>query len=130
MIHGIGTDIIEVDRIRKTMEADPGFKHEIFTVAEIAYCESKAYKYQHFAARFCAKEAVLKALGLGINHAVKLADIEVYNDSTGKPLIRLTGTAKDFSRNIGFLKILVSLSHLKDIAKAVVIIEKEDNRED
>jgi len=129
LIYGIGTDIIEVDRIRKTMEADPGFKQGIFTAAEITYCESKAYKYQHFAARFCAKEAVLKALGLGINHAVKLTDIEVFNDTTGRPLIRLTGTAKDFSRNIGFLKILVSLSHLKDIAKAVVIIEKEDNRE-
>jgi holo-[acyl-carrier protein] synthase len=130
LIHGIGTDIIEVYRIRKTMEADPGFKHEIFTAAEIDYCESKAYKYQHFAARFCAKEAFLKALGLGINHAVKLTDVEVYNDTTGQPFIRLTGTAKDFSRNIGFLKILVSLSHLKYIAKAVVIIEKEDNRED
>lgn len=129
MIYGLGTDIIEVDRVRKTMEADPGFQHTVFTPGEIRYCESKANKYQHFSARFCAKEAFLKALGQGINTSIKLTDIEVCNESSGKPFIQLTGTAKDFFRNFGFIKILVSLSHLKDMAKAVVIIEKEEDKE-
>lgn len=128
MIYGLGTDIIEVDRVRKTMEADPGFQHMVFSPAEIRYCESKAHKYQHYAARFCAKEAFLKALGLGLHNGIKLTDIEVCNEPSGKPFIELNGCAKDSVRNFGFLKILVSLSHLKDMAKAVVIIEKEDDR--
>lgn len=126
MIYGIGTDIIEVSRVRKAMETDPGFYKDIFTSEEVKYCESKVYKYRHYAARFCAKESFLKALGLGINSGIKLTDIEVFNDQPGKPFIRLTGTAKEFISDLGISKIHVTLSHLKEIAEATVIIEKED----
>ncbi|HSV75885.1 MAG TPA: holo-ACP synthase [Bacteroidales bacterium] len=128
MIFGLGTDIIEVDRIRKTMEADPDFRHQIFSPAEISYCESKAYPCRHYAARFCAKEAFLKALGTGFNAGISLTEIEVLQEPSCRPFIKLTGSAKDFFEKFGFSKILVSLSHLKDIAVAVVIIEKEELR--
>jgi holo-[acyl-carrier protein] synthase len=123
LIYGIGTDIIEVDRLRKTMEADPGFRESIFTQDEIAYCESKTYKYQHYAARFCAKEAFMKALGKGLRSGILFKDIEVYHDEMERPWIRLTGTAKHAAEDLGVLKILVSLAHLREIANAAVILE-------
>lgn len=128
MIHGIGTDIIEVDRLRKTMEADPGFRESIFTQTEISYCESKTFKYQHYAARFCAKEALMKALGKGLNSGILFKDIEVYHDDSERPWIRLTGTAKHAAENLGVLKILVSLAHLREMANAVVIVETKQVR--
>lgn len=126
MIYGVGTDIIEVDRVRKTMEADPGFQTDVFTPGEIEYCSSKIDKYPYFAARFCAKEAFLKALGKGIFMGIKLSDIEVLNDDSGRPFIRLNHAAKDMVKDLAISKIHVSLAHLKEIANAVVIIEKED----
>jgi holo-[acyl-carrier protein] synthase len=126
LIFGLGTDIIEVDRVRKTIEANHGFRQQVFSPAEIEYCESKAYPFQHYAARFCAKEAFLKAAGTGLNAGVKLSEIEVVDEPSGKPVIQLIGAAKDFFGKFGFSKILVSLSHLKDISIAVVIIEKEE----
>jgi len=128
LIFGLGTDTIEVDRIRKTMEADPGLRRQIFSPAEISYCESKAFPFRHYAARFCAKEAFLKACGTGFNAGTNLSAIEVLNEPSGKPYIRLTGAAKEYYEKFGFSKILVSLSHLKDFAIAVVIIEKEELR--
>ncbi len=126
MIYGIGTDIIEVQRVRIAMESDPGFQTQVFSPAEIEYCQSKAYKFRHFAARFCAKEAFLKALGTGIFSKIKLSDIEIFNDKAGRPFIRLNYAAKDIIKDLAILKIHVSLSHLKDIANAVVIIETEN----
>ena len=126
MILGIGTDILEVDRVRKTMEKDPGFKSEVFTSGEIAYCESKANKYQHFAARFCAKEAFLKAISFDKSKGISLREIEVFNDHSGQPFIRLSGVVKDIAVDLGVTKILVSLAHLKEIANAAVLIEREE----
>lgn len=124
MIYGTGTDIIEVSRIQKAMERNIGFRDKIFTPDEIKYCEEKKNKYQHYAARFSAKEALLKAMGTGWRLGIRFADIEVYHDEFGKPLIRLTGKAKEHAIQEGLKKIHVSLSHLKDLATAIVIIEK------
>lgn len=126
MIFGLGTDIIEVDRVRKTLEGNAGLLHDLFSPAEIEYCEAKAQKYQHYAARFCAKEAFLKALGTGLSAGIKPNQIEVLNEPSGKPFIRLTGTAKSLVKKYGFSKILVSLSHIREISKAVVIIETDE----
>ena len=126
MIYGIGTDIIEVARIMKIMQKDIGFREKIFSAGEIAYCETKKFKYENYAARFSAKEAFMKSIGTGWRFGIRFADIEVYHDEFGKPLIRLHGKAEELSRSEGISKIHVSLSHLKEIATAIVIAEADD----
>ncbi|MEI7981167.1 MAG: holo-ACP synthase [Bacteroidota bacterium] len=125
MIYGIGTDIIEVNRIQKIMERDTGFRDKIFTAVEIEYCETKKNKYQHYAARFSAKEAMLKAIGTGWRFGIRFADMEVYHDELGKPYIRVFGKAKEWTEQLAISKIHVSLSHVKEMATAIVIIETE-----
>jgi holo-[acyl-carrier protein] synthase len=128
MIFGTGIDIIEVHRIQTVMERDIGFREKIFTEGEIAYCEKMKNKYQNYAARFSAKEAFLKAIGTGWRFGIRFADIDVYHDEFGKPLIRLTGKAEELALRDGITKIHVSLSHLKEMATAVVVLEKEEVR--
>lgn len=124
MIYGTGIDIIEVNRIRMVMERDIGFKEKIFTPDEIHYCDSKKNKYQHYAARFSAKESFLKAIGTGWRYGIRFADIEVFNDELGQPFIRVHGKAEEVLKSEEITKIHVSLSHLKEMATAIVIIEK------
>jgi holo-[acyl-carrier protein] synthase len=135
LIYGTGIDIIEVHRIQTVMERDLGFREKIFTEGEIAYCEKMKNKYQNYAARFSAKEAFLKAIGTGWRFGIRFADIDVYHDDFGKPLIRLTGKAEELVKKDGISelvkkdgisKIHVSLSHLKEMATAVVILEKKE----
>ena len=126
MIYGIGTDIIEVSRIHAVMEKDIGFREKIFTAGEITYCETKKHKYENYAARFSAKEAFMKAIGTGWRFGIRFADIEVHHDEFGKPLIRLYGKAEELGKIEGISKIHVSLSHVKEIATAIVVVEKED----
>ena len=108
------------------MERNIGFQEKIFTQGEITYCETKKNKYQHYAARFSAKEAFLKAIGTGWRFGIGFADIDVYHDEFGKPLIRLSGKAEELVQRDGISNIHVSLSHLKEMAIAVVILEKEE----
>ena len=124
MIIGIGTDIIEVDRIRKHIDAGFGFREKVFTLKEIAYCESKTNKAQNYAARFSAKEAFLKAVGTGLRHGLSFLDIEVFNDELGKPEMILHGKARELIKKIGATNIQISLTHLRDWVNAIVIIEK------
>jgi holo-[acyl-carrier protein] synthase len=125
MILGTGIDIIEVSRIEKVLSRDIGFRDKLFTPGEIEYCESKKNKYQHYAARFSAKEAMLKAIGTGWRLGIRFIDIEIFNDEMGKPHIRTAGIAKDLTERLLVSKIHVSLSHLKEMATAIVIIETE-----
>ena len=125
MIYGTGIDIIEVSRIKAVMERDIGFREKIFTEGEIAYCETKKHKFENYAARFSAKEAFLKAIGTGWRFGIRFADIDVYHDEYGKPLIKLTGKAEQLAKDEGISKIHVSLSHVKELTTAVVIIESE-----
>ncbi len=124
MIIGIGTDIIEVERIRKHIEAGFGFRDKVFTPQEIAYCESKTNKAQNYAARFSAKEAFLKAVGTGLRHGLSFTDIEVVNDELGKPEMVLHGKAEELFRQLGAIGIQISMTHLRDWVNAIVIIEK------
>ncbi len=126
MIFGIGTDIIEVSRIQKVMERDIGFREKIFSPDEIAYCDPMKNKYQHYAARFSAKEAFMKALGTGWRDGIRFAEIEVIHDPLGKPLIRLGGRAAELAQQAGFGEMHVTLSHVKEMAIAVVVVEKGD----
>jgi len=126
LIFGIGTDIMDVDRVRRAFQQDPEFRDEIFTPCEIDYCESKDDKYQHYAARFAAKEAFLKALGTGWQYGIRFRDIEIKNSDSGEPLMNLKDKAKDFATKKGISKILVSLAHLKEFATAMVVLEEKD----
>jgi holo-[acyl-carrier protein] synthase len=125
MIYGIGTDIIEVARIEKVMQRDIGFRDKIFTPEEIGYCETKKHKFENYAARFSAKEAFLKAIGTGWRFGIRFADIGIYHDELGKPHILATGKAKELIDDLSITKIHVSLSHLKEMATAIVILERE-----
>jgi holo-[acyl-carrier protein] synthase len=124
LIFGIGTDIIEVERIEKQLEKNSGLKEKLFTSGEIAYCETKKNKAQHYAARFAAKEAFLKAIGTGCRDGLQFNEVEVTNDQLGKPLIVLYGKTKDFVAEINITNIQVSLSHIRDMVNAIVIVEK------
>lgn len=124
MIFGIGTDIIETERVKEKIAKKNGLREFIFSENEIEYCESKTHKAEHYAARFAAKEAVLKALGAGIMSGLTLNEIEIKTIESGKPEICFKGETATKINSIGNLKFHVTLSHLKDIACAMVVIEK------
>jgi holo-[acyl-carrier protein] synthase len=122
MIFGIGTDMIEPERVAHKMEHE-GFKEFVFSPAEIAYCEKMAHKHEHYAARFAAKEAFLKAIGTGWKTGIAFNEIEIYNDDEGKPELRFLGKTAETVAAMRTGKIFVSLAHLRSIASAIVIIE-------
>jgi holo-[acyl-carrier protein] synthase len=124
MILGIGIDMIELDRVIEKIDKGHGFKEKVFSEQEITFCESKKNKGQNYAARFAAKEAFLKATGLGLMLGHELSDIEVINDDRGKPSFKLKGDFKTKAAENHWNKIHLSLSHLQNIACAVVIIEQ------
>jgi holo-[acyl-carrier protein] synthase len=123
MVIGIGIDIIEISRIKGSIEKyGDRFLEKIFTEREIEYCESKASKYQHYAARFSAKEAVAKALSTGWNNDFSWQNIEISNEPTGMPYAKLTGKLGEFLSEDKELKI--SMSHSRDYVTCVAIIYK------
>lgn len=124
MIAGLGTDIIDVERIQTRIGKENGFRELVFSAKEIAYCESKANKFEHYAARFAAKEAFFKALGTGWLNGTAFSEVEISNEPNGKPVIVLLGETAGTLAAMGLGNISVSLSHLKNIATATVIIEK------
>jgi holo-[acyl-carrier protein] synthase len=124
MITGIGIDIIEVARISESVDRDTGFKTLVFSGYEISYCESKAAKFEHYAARFAAKEAFLKALGTGWADELELNEIEIRNAENGRPTLHLLGKTAESVGALNITSISVSLSHIKTMATAIVILEK------
>jgi holo-[acyl-carrier protein] synthase len=123
MIFGIGTDLVDVERVAEKMEKKEGFRELVFSAHEIAHCETMGHKYEHYAARFAAKEAFLKALGTGWRNGTAFNEIEIYNDREGKPELRLLDTTANTIAGLNLGKISVSLSHVKTMACAMVIIE-------
>jgi len=123
MIFGVGTDLIEVDRVKKSVEKIDGFKEKIFCPGEILYCETKKKKFEHYAARFAVKEAFFKAIGTGWRNGLAFNEIEVINDKLGKPEVKLTGKTLEFAEKNKLKKIFVSISHIKETAVAFVVIE-------
>ena len=126
---GIGVDMIEIERIEHALggKAGPRFEKRVFTEGEIAYCRKMEYSAPHFAARFAAKEAVMKALGTGWNAEVFWKGIEVEKDKLGKPLLKLNGKTKEYAESIGVTEGHISLTHDKGraVAMAVLLGEKE-----
>ena len=125
MIVSIGIDIVEVYRIRETIERTPRFRKRIFTEKERDYCEAKgASAAQSYAGRFAAKEAFLKALKTGWRGKITWHDMEISNDSDGVPSLEITGEAKIRLETLGVDQIHLSISHTNEHATAQVILEK------
>ena len=123
MILGIGTDIIEISRIKESIEKyGENFLKKIYTPTEIDYCSNKANKYQHYAARFAAKEAIYKALASGWQKSVSWQDLEIINAPNGMPQVTMFGKLKEFLANDKSLKI--SISHAENYVTCVAIVYK------
>lgn len=124
MILGVGIDMIEVDRVREKIERNVAFRDAIFSAEEIDWCERQVNKAENYAARFAAKEAFLKATGRGLALGYELSDIQIINDAWGRPSVHLRGVYQEEAEKSNWNRIHVTLSHLKQTACAVVIIEQ------
>ena len=125
MIFGTGIDIIEVDRIKNSIQKySDRFKKKIFTQKEIDYCHSQADPAKHFAARFTVKEAVLKCFGTGMTVAIFWKDIEVDKLNSGQPVLNLYGNGKELFNQLNLKHIHISITHDKTYAVAHAIAEK------
>ena len=119
----VGTDLIEVQRVAQAMERHPeGFSKRVFTEAENAYCAQKKSAFVHFAGRFAAKEAVLKALGVGLRGGIRWTDVEITNDVHGKPMVKLSGKALEIAKEKNMLQLEISITHCKEFANAVAVL--------
>lgn len=125
MILGLGTDMIEIARIEHSLERfGEAFMRRIYTPAEIAYCQQKKKTaVESFAARFAAKEAAAKALGTGISRGVTWCEIEVLRLPGQRPTLHLSGRAAEIAGRLGIRHLSVSLSHIRELAVAIVIAE-------
>ncbi len=119
---GIGTDIVECLRIAQMIERHGElFIDRVYTAAEIEYCRSRKQATQHFAGRWAAKEAILKAIGTGWRRGISWRDMEVRNEGGGKPIVALRGGARDVVEQLGVGEILVTISHCRTHATAFAI---------
>jgi holo-[acyl-carrier protein] synthase len=125
-IIGIGTDIVECLRIARMIERHGElFIMRVYTDAEIAYCSSRKAATQHYAGRWAAKEAALKALGTGWRRGISWRDIEVCNDRRGAPSLTLYGGARDLYEQLGIQRLHLTISHCRCHAVACVVAEGE-----
>jgi holo-[acyl-carrier protein] synthase len=125
MIHGIGTDFIEVSRIDKILQRwGDRFTGRVYSLDEINYCQNKAFPAMHYAARFAAKESFLKSLGIGLGMGVKLREIEVINNTQGRPVLKIHQRIKDNLDKLGITAMHISITHTREHAHAIVILEK------
>ena len=131
-IIGVGTDITECLRIAQMIERHGElFITRVYTPAEIQYCQSRKQATQHFAGRWAAKEAVLKAVGTGWRRGISWRDVEILNTRGGKPIVSLHGGVRDVAEELGVGQILVSISHCRSHATAYALaIERETAEEE
>jgi holo-[acyl-carrier protein] synthase len=125
LIVGSGIDIAEVERVRAALTGSYGdrFRQRVFTAGEIAYVESKANRFERYAARFAAKEAGMKAIGTGWRGGIRWTDFEVANLPSGKPTLRFHGKAAEIAGRLGVRNITLSLTHTAATGMAFVILE-------
>lgn len=128
-ILGIGTDIIEVPRIGKMIEQHGElFLRRVYTEREIRYCQGRKHAFEHFAGRWAAKEAILKAIGTGWVRGICWTDMEIRRDGTGGPTVLVRGGARDAAVKRGIGEILISLSHCRTYATATAIAMAADSK--
>ncbi len=132
MINGLGVDIVEIDRMRAALERHPRMRERIFSAEERAYCDKRNKPEIHYAMRFAAKEAVLKALGTGFSDGIRFTDVEVLRDDRGRPAPRLSGRAQAVADAAGVVEMHLSLSftHSNAVASAVAITDDMRPRKD
>ena len=122
MIVGMGIDIAEVPRIQAVIEAQKErFLRRVYTAREVRYCQSRKHAIEHFAGRWAAKEAILKAMGTGWSRGISWTDIEVRIGESGQPQVMVGGIAKEVARERGIADILISISHCRTYATAYAI---------
>ena len=114
----VGIDAVAVARLKRLVEDDEERQERLFTARELAYCAGKRRRYEHLAARFAAKEAVLKAFGTGISQRMRWTDVEVLNERSGRPQVVLGGAVADFAARHGLSQVDISLTHTEDLAFA------------
>lgn len=123
MIIGIGLDIVEIPRIAKALQGSKSLANQVFSADEIDYCSERKNEFQHFAGRFAAKEAALKALGTGWQKGIRWKDVETASGPLGKPEISFHRKAKQLFDESGATRALVTITHATEYAVAVVILE-------
>ena len=123
-IFGIGMDVVDISRVKKLLNNNKKFINRIFSTKEIKYCESKLNKVASYSKRFAAKEAFVKALGVGISKGISFNEISINNNNDGAPFIELLGKTKLIVKNFTKKKnkIYLSLSDEKKYALAMVVI--------
>jgi holo-[acyl-carrier protein] synthase len=124
---GIGTDIVECLRIAQVIERHgEQFINRVFTPHEIEYCSSRAAATQHYAGRWAAKEAVMKALGTGWVRGVNWTDIEIRNENGGRPAVSFRGSVRDLVESLGISEMHISISHCRTHATAYALATGDD----
>jgi holo-[acyl-carrier protein] synthase len=117
----VGIDLIEIARVRRALERYPRFRERCFTEAERAYCDSRPNPAESYAGRFAGKEAVGKALGIGVARAFAWKDIEIVGRP--KPAVQLSGRVRAWSEKTNAGRIDLSMSHSRELANAVAVVE-------
>jgi holo-[acyl-carrier protein] synthase len=124
MVVGIGTDLIEIDRIKNSVERyGERFLERVFTPGEVEYCMRKKGSAESFAARFAAKEAGAKALGTVISRGISWKEIEVRREPGERPTLHWSGRAAERAAEMGIVRTELSLTHSRTVAMAVVVVE-------
>lgn len=125
---GVGVDMLEIARMEKVLTRRPSFAQRVFTKSERAYCDRMARPAQHYAARFAAREAVLKALGTGFSRGIGFADVSVARNEAGRPEIVLSGRAYEIAQEQGVREVAISLSYTHDVAVASAVAVTDEVR--
>lgn len=119
---GIGIDMVELDRFRTTLERTPGIRDRLFRPDERAYADQRHDPTERYAARFAAKEAVMKALGVGLGE-IALYDIEVVRAENGKPSVLLHGGAAALAAELGVQSWLLTITHTSSVTQAIAVAQ-------
>lgn len=125
---GIGVDMLEIERMERAIKRHPRILERLFSAEERTYCMKRPRPAEHFAARFAAREAVLKALGIGFTSGVRLSDVSVSLDAYGRPQAVIAGKVAERARELKVQEIALSLSHTRTVAVANAVLISEDTR--
>jgi holo-[acyl-carrier protein] synthase len=117
----VGVDAVRAQRLQEVIFGDEARQRAVFTERELDHCRGRRREYEHLAARFAAKEAVLKTFGTGLTRRMRFTEVEVVNEQSGRPRIELGGTVAEFAREHGLQQLDVSLTHTDGLAVATAI---------